>query len=72
MVEGMSDDETNCSYVYKNASSGQPDGRYTITVTVEFAVTWTSNAGAGGGLAAITRSTSLAVRVGEIEAVKTQ
>ena len=70
--EGMSDDETYCSYVYKNASSTQESGTYTITVTVEFAVTWTSNVGSGGALGGITRSASRTVRVGEIQAIETQ
>jgi len=70
--QGMSDDQTYCSYVYTNSSDGQPGGTYTMTVTVEFAVTWTSNVGGGGALAGITRSTSRVVKVGEIQAIETQ
>lgn len=70
--QGMSDDETYCSYVYKNASSTQQSGTYTITVTVEFAVTWTSNVGSGGALGGIARSSSRTVKVGEIQAVESQ
>ncbi|MBW3642408.1 MAG: hypothetical protein KY447_05785 [Actinobacteria bacterium] len=69
---GMADDATYCSYVYNNSSAGQPGGTYTMTVTVEFEVSWTSNAGAGGSLARVTRSASRQVRVGEIQAVETQ
>lgn len=69
--QGMADHETYCSYVYKNSSSGRNGDAYTITVTVEFEVSWTSNVGSGTGLARITRAASRTVRVGEIQAVET-
>lgn len=69
---GMPEDATYCSYVYKNSSAAQPSGTYTMTVTVEFEVSWTSNAGAGGSLPRVTRSASRQVQVGEIQAVETQ
>lgn len=69
--EGMSDEQTYCSYVYKNASSGQQGGTYTMIVTVEFEVAWTSNISPGGGLARVTRSASRTVEVGEIQAIET-
>ncbi len=69
---GMADDATNCSYTYKNSSAGQRGGTYTMTVTVEFGVSWSSSIGPGGSLAPITRSVSAPVRVGEIQAIETE
>ena len=68
----MADAQSTCSYVYKNASAGQRGGTFTMTVDVEFEVSWTSSIGPGGSLARITRSASRAVQVGEIQAVETQ
>lgn len=69
---GMVDAQSTCLYVYRNASAGQVGGRFTLTVEVEFEVSWSSNIGPGGSLAQITRSASRAVEVGEIQAVGTQ
>ncbi len=69
---GSADDGTDCSYLYKDSSAGQPDGTFTITVTVEFAMSWSSNTGAGGTLAPITRSASVPAVVGEIQAIETE
>jgi len=69
---GMADAQSTCSYVYKNSSAGQSARTFTMTVAVEFAVSWTSNIGPGGSLAGITRSGTRAVEVGEIQAVETQ
>lgn len=68
---GMADDATYCSYVYEDSSVAEREGVFTMTVTVEFEVTWTSNVGAGGVLPRISRSASQSVRVGEIQAVET-
>lgn len=68
---GMREDATYCSYVYRNSSSGQPGGTYTLSVNVEFEVNWTSSTGAAGSLGRITRSASRAVQVGEIQAIET-
>ena len=69
---GMADDATHCSYIYKNSSTGQRGGTYTMTVTVEFGVSWSSSIGPEGSLAPITRSASTPVRVGEIQAIETE
>lgn len=68
--EGMAEDDTYCSHTYRTSSAGQPAGTFTISVTVHFAVTWTSNVGEGGDLAGVGRTGSRAVRVGEIQAVE--
>lgn len=69
---GMGEDDTYCSYTYRRSSAGEEGGTFTLTVTVYFEVAWTSNVGAGGSLGAVTRSASIPVRVGEIQAVNTR
>lgn len=69
---GMAEGQSTCSYVYKNASAGQVGNMFTMTVDVEFAVSWTSSIGPGGSLANITRTASRPVQVGEIQAVETE
>jgi hypothetical protein len=70
---GTDEDATDCSYIYRHSSAGQPHDSFTLTATVEFAVTWTTNAPGGGGtLAPIERSESVQVQVGEIQAVETR
>lgn len=68
---GMGEDDTYCSYTYRRSSAGEPEGTFTLTVTVHFEVAWTSNVGGGGSLGVVTRSASTEVRVGEIQAVNT-
>ncbi len=68
---GLADDATDCSYLYENSSATEPGGTYTMTVTVTFAVSWSSSIGSGGTLAPVTRSVSRPVRVGEIQAIET-
>lgn len=69
---GLPDSATTCSYEYKNSSAGRRDNAYTMTVTVEFAVSWSSTIGSGGTLAPVTRSVSRPVQVGEIQAIETE
>lgn len=70
--EGMREDATYCRYTYYHSSAGEEGGTYTLTVTVEFEVAWTSNVGLAGGLAGVSRSASRPVEVGEIQAVESQ
>lgn len=68
---GMSDDATYCSYTYRRSSAGQESSKYTLSVTVWFEVTWTSNTGEGGTLPAISRTASRQVEVGQVQALET-
>lgn len=68
---GMRDDATYCSYIYRHSSAGEDGGTYTLSVTVWFEITWTSNTGQSGTLAGITRSASRSVEVGEVQALET-
>ena len=42
--QGMSDAATtSCSYVYETTSVDQPDGRFGVSATIRYQVTWTCN-----------------------------
>ena len=70
---GLAEDATDCSYTYRHSSAGRADDSYTLTVTVEFTVTWSTNVpGGGGSLEPVERSESRQVQVGEIQAVETR
>lgn len=68
---GMAEDASECLYTYARSSAGESDGTFTLQVTVDFELTWSSNLGEGGRLPGITRSASSEVRVGEIQAIET-
>ena len=68
---GMRDDATYCSYIYRRSSAQQQSGKYTLSVTVTFEITWTSNTGESGALPAISRSASRQVEVGQVQALET-
>ena len=69
---GLPDDATDCSYAYRSASDGQPDGRYRLRATVQLDIGWTSSTGEAGTLPPITRTSDVAVEVGEIQAIETR
>lgn len=69
---GLPDEATDCKYRYLHSSAGQPQGRFTMSVSVDFDVSWTSSTGAVGRLATVTRTASRSVDVGEIQAIETQ
>jgi hypothetical protein len=69
---GLPDDASNCTYTYRNSSAGSPGGTFNLEATVTFEVSWSTNAGGGGTLPAITRTSSLGVQVGEIQAIGTR
>jgi hypothetical protein len=66
---GGDDQSTDCSHLYRYVSSEQPGGRYSASVTVRWAVSWTSSTGAGGSLPDATRTTTFDLRVTERQAV---
>lgn len=69
---GLPEGATTCAYTYRRSSAGEPGGTYTMSVAVEFEVSWSSSAGSGGVLPAIIRTASRPVEVGEIQAVETR
>ena len=62
---------SSCSHTYRSSSATRAAGTFPLQVTVTFAVSWTSNTGAGGSLPNISRSASVDVVVGEIQAINT-
>ena len=68
---GLAESASDCTYTYRTSSATRPDGHFPLAATVLFNVTWTSNAAAGGALAPITRTSTLQVEVGEIQAIGT-
>ncbi|MBI2169369.1 MAG: hypothetical protein HYU28_07705 [Actinobacteria bacterium] len=61
---------TDCEYVYRESSARAPDGTFTVTASVLWGVSWTVTGAPGGGsLGPVERSSSVAVRVAEIQAV---
>jgi hypothetical protein len=61
---GLPESATDCSHTYRRASGGLE-----LLAAVSLEVTWTSNIGAGGSLPAISRTSSIEVVVGEIQAI---
>jgi hypothetical protein len=61
---------TDCSLTWVWPSAHYRSGTYPLTVAVTYQVAW-SGSGGGGALPAITRSTTVAYPVGEIEAIGT-
>lgn len=60
---GLPESATDCSHTYLTASG------FDLSATVALEVTWTSNVGVGGALPAISRTSSIEVVVGEIQAI---
>ena len=66
----------SCAATYSRSSAGQPGGAFVITVTESWQVAWTATgvpAGgpAGGNLGPVTRTSQIAVRVAESQAINT-
>jgi len=69
---GASEDASNCTHTYRRSSAGADGGMFDLSATVTLEITWTSNAPFGGTLPAITRTSTLDVEVGEIQAIGTR
>lgn len=67
---GLDAEANTCPYTYRRSSAGAPGDSFTLTATVSFAVRAESNApGADGTFPDLTRTTSVDIEVGEIQAV---
>jgi len=70
---------TDCSYTYRTSSAGQPsddgnpnDGAFPVTSTVTWAVSWSATGAAdGGALAPLHTSSTVPIRVEQVETVGT-
>lgn len=61
---------TSCSYTYRHSSAGQPGDHYVLAATVVYRVEWTATGVAAGGvLGPITQTSTMNVRVAEIQAL---
>lgn len=68
----LSDDAnpSTCRYTFRRSSAGQPDQSFTVTATVQWDTTWTvTGASGGGGLGTVSRSSSTAIKVAELQAL---
>lgn len=68
---GLPEGSSGCTHTYRTSSAGEPDGRFVLQATVTLEVSWTSNATGGGTLPAISRTSTVQVDVGEIQAIGT-
>lgn len=67
---GADEQSSDCAYAYAHSSAGQPGDAYQLTATVEWDVAWAVSGAAGGGaLPAMSTSTSVPVRVAEMQAL---
>lgn len=59
---------TDCGYTYRRSSASAPDGEFQLSATVEWSVRWSALGAAGAGvLGPMSRTTTVPVRVGEIQ-----
>jgi len=63
-------DSPDCGYKYAKTSKGQPGGRYTITATSQWAVTWSG--GGDSGTIPITKTSTTTAEIGELQSVNTK
>ena len=68
---GLSEDATDCSYVYEHSSYGEPDGRFEASVTVTWEFEWWINDSYQGVFGTVDLAAPFGVAVGEIQAVET-
>jgi hypothetical protein len=68
---GAPDQTSECSHSYQRSSAGQPGGKYQITATIRWHVTWTCTGACDppgpGDLGIMTSSTNALLPVGEIQ-----
>lgn len=61
--------QTACTTLFTRSSAGLPGEQYKVTVSVQWAASWTGSGGAGGALPPITTSATVPVRVAEGQAL---
>lgn len=60
----------DCAYTYRHSSAGLAGDAFTVTATIEWALSWTAAGAAGGGdLGGVTSDATLPVRVTELQAL---
>ena len=59
-----------CTYTFRRSSARAPGGRFLLEATVTWRVSWAASGAPGGGsLGTVTRTTSVPIRVAEIQAL---
>ena len=66
---GPESQSSDCTHTYIWPSSTQPGGVYSVRATVTYTVSWVATDGGGGDLGAVTRTSTVPVRVVEVQAV---
>lgn len=60
---------SDCQYAFPRSSGRASDGRFTVSATVVWRVSWSAGDGSGGDLGTVRRTTSFPVAVAEIQAL---
>jgi hypothetical protein len=68
---GAAEDATDCSYVYRHSSYGEPEGQFDATVTVTWEFEWWINDVPQGVFGTVDLSAGFGLAVAEIQAVET-
>ncbi len=65
--------QPSCAYAYRRSSAGQPAGRFTVTATTTWNITWTASGSVTGGgtLPPLARSAQTTLAVAEVQAINT-
>lgn len=64
---------STCTHTYRRSSASRPGLTYPVAVTVRWRASWGASGFAGGGaLGTIDRTTTIPVRVGEVQAINTR
>jgi len=63
---------TDCSYIYRRSSFGEPDERFRAVATMRWAISWTSSTGESGVLPSVSTQRRFQLRVVEGQAVVTE
>lgn len=69
--QGHPSKQSDCSHTYQFVSDSEPGGRYSVSVTVTWTVSWRASTGEAGTLPAASRTTDFALDVRQRQAVIT-
>lgn len=61
---------STCTHTYTRSSAGQPDNRYSASVTVVWELTWSINGSPQGSFGQVDQTSAFAIAVGELQAVE--
>lgn len=61
---------STCTHTYTRSSAGQPDNRYSASVTVVWELTWSINGSPQGAFGQVDQTSAFAIAVGELQAVE--